>query len=62
MEMKVKFLLAEKIAEFTGDLIVVIIKEMAGAPGVRHDMLNYQRGVAEALRDLRQPMRAHCKP
>ena len=59
---QVKKAYAKMIADFTGDLIVVVIKEMAGVPNVRADMLEFERKTAEALRLMDQPMNCHVKP
>jgi hypothetical protein len=59
---KGKSALAEHIGNFTGDLIVVMIQEMAGGADVRSHMLETERKVADALREMGQPMKARCRP
>ena len=44
----VKKALAELIADFAGVMLVVMTKEIAGAPNVRYDILQFGDKVAEA--------------
>lgn len=54
--------LADFLGQFTGDLIVVVIKEVTGGPGVRADMLEFERKIAAYFRDNDAPFNAHCRP
>ncbi|WP_299695392.1 FG-GAP-like repeat-containing protein [uncultured Tateyamaria sp.] len=59
---KVKLELAKLTGDIAGELIVVIIQEMAGAPGVRQDMLQFEQKVASALDGLGSPLTCHKRP